>query len=285
LDLLALPEDWNLPIGRSPQHQVTVSDEVVCTLRAPGGKCLEYARQRVILENLGISLGNGAIIFTGRVTRKTDVIYVPDVSATFRVTARLGISPGGRLTVTVGEPEVELEQWYAKVFDFLSAKALKELVREGLRGALRASIQSGDVAGFFSADILGDLAALGGRANVAIKPRLESVEVRPSGVVLRGGAAVSKPSGSPRAALATLPASGPRRRILHAGGSWSPLGRIEEYRWTTGDGHAERTAGAGAAFVTEHEYQAPGVYEACLTVIDDRGQSASRCRKVRVRSA
>jgi len=281
-NLLALPEKWDLPIDRHPPHPVTVSDEVVCALRAPGGACLEYARQRVILESLDVSLRYGAIAFTGRVTQKTDVVYRPDVSATFRAEARLEISPGGRLVVAVGEPKVELEQWYAQVFDFLSSNALEQLVRDGLRGALAANIERGDVAGFFSADVLGDLAALGGSARVAVRPRPEAVEVRPAGVVLEGSAAVSGPSRSPSATFAALPAGGPLRRIFHAGGSWSPLGRIEEYRWTTGDGHTEVTTGADMRFVIEHEYQAAGEYEVCLTVTDAGGQSASRCRRVRV---
>jgi Protein of unknown function (DUF3892)/PKD domain len=281
-NLLALPEKWDLPIHRHPYHPVTISDEVVCVLRAPGGACLEYARQRVILESLDVSLRNGAIAFTGRVTQKTDVVYRPDVSARFQVEAKLEISAGGRLVVAVGEPEVELEQWYARVFDFLSSNALEQLVRDGLRGALAANIERGDVAGFFSAEVLGDLAALGGTARVAVRPRPETVVVRAAGVVLKGSAAVSTPSRSPSATFAALPAGGPLRRIFHAGGSWSPLGPIEEYRWTTGDGHTEVTTGPDARFVIEHEYQAGGEYEVCLTVTDAMGQTASRCRRVRV---
>ena len=109
------------PFGSGP---VTLSESTVCTIPTPFG-CVEYSNQRIILENLDVSLSNGAIVFSGLLTQKTDAWYVPDISATFLANTTLSIDSNQDLIVSVGQPEIQLQQWYAQVLNFFLMNTLK----------------------------------------------------------------------------------------------------------------------------------------------------------------
>ena len=87
-------------------------------------------------------------------------------------------------------------------------------------------------------------------------------------------------STQPVAALTTiLSSNSSTRQMLHGGMSWSPGGRITQYRWTFGDGQSETTVDTNIRLVTEHNYS-PGVYTVCLMITDDIGRTATNCSLV-----
>jgi hypothetical protein len=111
---------------------------------------------------------------------------------------------------------------------------------------------------------------------------LEDLEVRDAGLIAQGRLEVADIAAPPVATFAVLPARGEsRRRILHAGGSWAPGGRLTAFRWSLGDGDEEQLSGAQTRFVLEHEYP-PGTFTAQLTVTDDHGASASAAQALEV---
>lgn len=61
-----------------------------------------------------------------------------------------------------------------------------------------------------------------------------------------------------------------------AGASSDPDGKITGYRWTFGDGQGSEGLRA------EHVYERPGVYQAALTVTDDRGAASRAAAEIRI---
>lgn len=266
------------PNGPAP---VTISDRTVCTFPTPFG-CADHSRQRVFLDTFDVALESGRIVFSGGVRVATDAWYVPDVSATFRAEATLAVGANQTLSVSVSPPTVSVQGWFADVIDFLSSNALEDAVRDGVQSALQSGVAQGGLTSLFSTDTLTQLASLGSTASLQITPTATSVEIRSEAILIHGTVAVQNPSAAPSAAFVVLPGTSPTRRILHAGQSWAPGGRLTQFRWDFGDQHSETTLGDNVRFVAEHDY-APGVYRACLTVTDNLGRTAQTCRTMRVR--
>ncbi len=266
------------PLGGS---SVTISSTTICILPTPFG-CAAQARQRDILERFEVSLSWNKIVFSGQVTRIIDAPLVPNVTATFTAEATLAIGGNQELQVSVSQPQVQLGQWYAQVFNILTFDSIGTAVREAVRAALQSGVQQGQISNIFSSETLRALASLGTSVNLQIDPRATNVWVRPDGVVLNGTLAVANTSAPPEASIVTLPSSSsPLRRILYGGWSWAPGAQITRFQWDFGDGQSEVTDGTNARFVTEHNY-VPGEYTPCLTVTDGFGRTATNCSPMRV---
>jgi serine protease len=91
------------------------------------------------------------------------------------------------------------------------------------------------------------------------------------------GAPVNLP---PSASFVATGAVGPAPLTVgfDASGSFDPDGTINAYLWNFGNG------ATGTGVVTQHTYTSPGGYTARLTVIDDRGASASATVEIEVGS-
>jgi PKD domain len=262
------------PHGSTP---VQVSDQEVCTLPGPFGNCIDHSRQRVFVDHLDVSLQTGAIVFTGRLRVTTSAFYVPDIGANFTVPVTLSIETNQSLQISVGRTEVDVTGVFADIANFLSGGAIETIIKNGVQSALQTSLQQGQISGFFSSELLNQFASLGGTADLGITSRATSVEIRSDALIMHGEVTVMNRSAQPHAAFVSLrPENALTRRILHAGPSWAPGGRITEYHWDFGDGQSERSAGDTTRFVTEHDYQ-PGVYNTCLTVSDDLGRTRTAC--------
>lgn len=269
----------NLPPPHGSQP-ITISDRNVCVLDSPFG-CLNYARQRIILQSLDVSLEPDKIVFSGRVAERTDSWYVPDLDATFRAEVSLKIGPNQDLIVTVSQPTVQLDQWYAQVLDFISLHTIEGLVRDGVRSALQSGASQGEISSFISSALLRALSSYGSTANVQIGAAAAQVEIRGDAVIVHGQMNVGPVSAPPQSALGSLPASDvPWHLILYGGNSWVPGGRVTQLLWEFGDGQTLTQNGADARFVTAH-YYTPGVYTACLTVSDEEGSKSRSCTVVR----
>lgn len=259
---------------------VQVLDEEVCTLPGPFGWCLDYSRQRVFIDYLDVVIQTGAISFAGRLRVTTSAFYVPDINANFTVSVTLSIGADQSLQISVGQTEVDVTGVFADIATFLSGRAIETIIRNGVQNALQTGLQQGQVSGFFSSELLGQFASLGSTANLEITPNATFVEIRSEAVIVHGDVNVMNRSSRPHANFIALrPENALTRRILHAGASWAPGGRIIQYHWDFGDGQSEGTAGNNARFVTEHDYE-PGIYDTCLTVTDDLGRAQTSCLRL-----
>jgi PKD repeat protein len=91
---------------------------------------------------------------------------------------------------------------------------------------------------------------------------------------------VVAPNVVPSASFTATPATGraPLKARFDGSGSRDPDGSIRTYTWRFGDG------ASGAGKTTSHSYRRGGTFTVVLTVMDDRGASASTIRTVTVRS-
>jgi hypothetical protein len=268
------------PLGASP---VLIADERVCTLSAPIVGCIDYGQQQVVLEWLEIGLALGGVVVTGRVTQRNTAWYVPPVTASFTINLTVRFDQSARkLVVTADRPAVQIQQWYAQVFDFLSNRAMESAIREGVEEALLSGLGGDGLTSLFSSAVLQGLVTLGGSANVPVEAVVSAVETRPEGIVIHGSVQVLQMSAAPQANLRAYPSGrSPGGRLFHAGGSWAPGGEVVAYEWSFGDGQTAVSSGASISFTTEHEYRAAGTYQACVTVADADGRRATRCVVVR----
>jgi len=261
------------PIGNAP---VVVSDSTVCVLDTPFG-CVQTAQQQVILDSFDISLESGKIVLTGQATQKTAIWYIPDVSATFRAEATLSIGANQNLQVSISQPTIQLQQWYAQVFNFLSFNAIQSAVTNGVSSALSSGTQTGQISSLFSTQTLRALASIGMVVNLQLTPLATSVDIRPEAVIIHGTLTISQQFAPAEASLAVLTAtSSPVNLIFHGGNSWAPGGQIAQFDFDFGDGTHDTTSNTAARFVVQHNYN-PGTYNACLTITDGSAQSAKKC--------
>jgi hypothetical protein len=268
------------PHGTGP---IVLSEGDVCTLQAPLLGCLDTARQRVLLDGLELTLEPGGVVIAAQVSQRTDAWYVPDVSASVRIVARLVLDPTTqRLTVVVDPPSVQLQQWYAQVFNVLSSGTLERAVGDGVRTVLASDLPGGVLSGLISSDALQPIVSLGGAAQVPVGVVAESIEVTTGGIVLHGHLVVGGSASQPVAELVAIPsAASARTRILHAAGAWAPGNRIVAYQWTFGDGQSASSSGTAARVATTHAYATGGTYQACVRVEDEVGRTATKCLTVR----
>jgi hypothetical protein len=267
------------PIGAS---SVVVSQATVCLIPGLFGGCIDSAVQRTMLDSFDVGLTAGKIVFSGAVRQTADAWYVPDVSATFAAEATLSLSANQSISVSVSQPQVQVQQWYAQVFNFLSGDALRNVVRDGVAQALAAGAQQAGLTSLFSEATLRELAALGTAGLVPITPTANQVEVRADGIVIHGTLNVGSITRSPVAEFTRLRGSGGALdRIFNAGASWAPGNGIERADWSFGDGQLLNTSGTGVQIVARHQYAATGVYDACLTVEDAYGRTATVCQTLR----
>jgi len=229
------------------------------------------------LDSFDVLLADGAIVFEGQLRREG----TPVVTASYSAEVELQLV-GGRVQANVGKVKVQTREWYASLADFISGGAISAAVERGLRQSLGASA-GGRLTTFFSSELLREVAAVNSSRTVDADPVLERLELHDAGIVAQGRLEVADLEAPPVAAFAVLPSQrGPRWRILHAGGSWAPGGRLTGFRWALGDGDEEEVSGARTSFVLEHEFPA-GTFTTRLTVKDDRGASASAAQTLEVR--
>jgi hypothetical protein len=230
----------------------------------------------LFLDYFDVLLADGAIVFEGQLRRPGP----PAVTASYRAEVELELA-GGSVQATVGEVKVQTNEWYASLADFISGGAITGAVARGLRQSLGAGA-GGRLSTLFSGELLREVASVNTNRMIEVEPVVEDLEVRDAGIVAQGRLEVEDVAAPPVAAFTVLPGrGGAGRRILHAGGSWAPGGRLTEFAWSLGDGDEEQLSGAQTSFVLEHEYP-PGTYTAQLTVTDDRGASTSAAQPLEV---
>jgi hypothetical protein len=265
------------PNGTDP---VLISDQVVCTLRI-AGECLDSARRRVYLDSFDVSLGAGAVIFTGAARAVTDAWYMPEIHATFSFAARLSIDAAGQLAVTTDASTVDLSDWYADVFDFFSFGAIAQMVGTAFQKALMSPAAGEDISNLFSARVLNALASLGKAVQLAVAPRADTVLVLPDAIIIQGNVEVPELPRRPDAGFVVLRGATPGRRLLHGGACWAPGRALARLAWDFGDGATVQRAGTAERIVEEHDY-APGIYVATVTASDDAGHSFSYSERIAV---
>lgn len=275
-----LERDWALALS---EHLVTerIRDQLwqdIGALPPPFGDnpVVLPGTTDLFLDSFDVLLADGAIVFEGQLRRPGP----PVVTASYRAEIELDLTDGG-VRATVGEVRVQTNEWYASLADFISGGAITAAVARGLRQSLGAGA-GGRLTSLFSGDLLREVASVNTSRMIEAEPVLEDLEVRDAGIVAQGRLEVTDIAAPPVAAFVVLPArGGSRRRILHAGGSWAPGGRLIAFRWSLGDGQQKQLSGAQARFVLEHEYP-PGTFTAQLTVTDDRGASTSAAQVLEV---
>lgn len=266
------------PYGSSP---VLISDQVVCTLEI-SDSCFDHARRRVYLDRFMVSLSPGAIIFSGTARAVTDAWYTPDVSADFSFACTVSLDTNQQLTLTMGVSNIDFNQWYAEVFNWLTFGALQDVVKNAFRHALLSDQAHQDLSGLFSSSVIGKLAALGKSVAVCTTPQADSVVVLDDAVIFSGSVTVAEASRSPVTDLIVLRRNGePDIRIFQGGGSWAPGGDLAEVDWSFGDGSTVIQRGDDVRLAVEYRYL-PGEYVAKLCVVDRAGRSFSHSTLVRV---
>ncbi len=226
------------------------------------------AGSSIYIDYLELGLADGEVVLSGRAIRDVD----PVVSANFRLTFVVGLTNAGLLTVSLDDVTVDVVEWYARLFDFLSGSALSRALRDGLREAISASGGDG-VASFLSADLIGAIARAGTVRDVDIRPRVSWASVSPGGLVIGGNLRVPAQR-RPRAVLTAVPGAVGAPVVLYGGGSSVPGGSVSEVRWDFGDGTSEVLTGTDRALVAGHRY-APGRHRVQLTIAGEDGGEGS----------
>ena len=275
------PADWAISLSRAylaSRVYATLATELGAAPPPAGAEpVLLDADENLYLDLLELGLGNGLIVLSGKLRRDA----TPEVTATFRGEFGLALTATGLVSAELGDVEVEVGEWYAQLFDFLSGSALTNALKKGLRAALSGDSGSGSkLASFFSADLIRSLATAGTERTVSLTPKVTSVDVAPEGLQISGDLNVrARPR--PRAVLRVLSASPTAPAVLYGGASAVPGGDVREARWDFGDGSQAQLGGADRALVAGHVY-ASGGYSAKLTVVADDGQEHSATAKLNV---
>lgn len=261
------------PLGDSP---VQLYNQ--CTIRV-GNSCWNH--QIAKLMRLDVSIESGAIVFSGRIKVRNTGLLIPDFNVEFTVKATVYIGANQSLQVSVGEPKVDIKEWYADVINWVLGGQIKNIARNGVR-SIAQSFQ-GEVCSFFSSQMLSELASVGSMDRLEIIPIARTVEILPEAMIIHGDLSVADTDAPPIADFVQIPVEGDTFRwVLDAGDSWAPGGTITEYRWDFPD-RTEVTQQTNARFVTEYRYRPLGVLEPpeiCLTVTDNKFRSATTCGPV-----
>lgn len=276
-------QDWALAL--SAQYLI---DQLLSRLDAElGALPPPYGPVPVLLDSSGgadsyldtfvVALVPGAIEVTGEVRREAPGIF-GTVSAGWSATITLALGPQQTIVTTVNEPAVTLHEWYAVVGNFVTGGKIASTAAALLHDQFSGGISGAGVDALMG-DIVGRLAAAGLTAQIPVAITATAIEIRPDAVVLHGTVNATIGPEPPHAALVPLQGSDPDRLTLHAGGSWAPGGQLASISFDFGDGSSETHAGLDAALVTDHTYS-PGLYSACVTVIDQAGRSATKCVSV-----
>ena len=275
------PADWAISLSRAylaSRVYATLATELGAAPPPAGAApVLLDAAENLYLDLLELGLGNGLIVLSGRLRRDA----TPEVTATFRAEFALALTATGLVTAELGEVDVEVGEWYAQLFDFLSGSALTNALKKGLRTALSGDSGSGSkLASFFSADLIRSLATAGTERTVSLTPKVTGVDVSPAGLQIRGDLNVrARPR--PRALLRVQSGPSGAPAVLYGGASAVPGGDVSEARWDFGDGSQAQLGGSDRALVAGHVY-ASGGYSAKLTVVGDDGQEHSATAKLKV---
>lgn len=233
------------------------------------------AHESIYVDYLELCLEHDAVVLHGRAIRDVD----PVVSAFFRVRFTIGLTATGLVTVSTDDIDVDVVEWYAKVFDFLSGSALSRALRDGLRASIASSGGTGGMSAFLSGDLISAIARAGTIRDISVNPRVTSVSVEPGGLII-GGVFKASPRPRPQAILTALTGAPGAPTVLYGGGSLVPGGVVREVRWDFGDGTTQTLSGADRTLVAGHTYAA-GRYSARITVIGEDGREGSDSASVR----
>jgi hypothetical protein len=272
-----LERDWAIAISAPlfiAQVRKAVGEEMGRLPPPIGPQPIRLPGADTILYSLDFYLDEGVISAAGEV----GLFGPPAVKARYQADLSLALDAEQRLTTQVENVTVQVNEWYAQIFDYITGGRLTDAVARGVRTALATGAGGRRLTDFFSTGLLRELAAAGTIAEIEAVPTAETLAISPAGILVQGSVDVRQPRERPRAEIVPV-AIEAGRAVLHAGQSWAPGGNIAGFRWEFGDGQAEETAGAQAAFVVSHEY-ATGNYEACVTVTDDAGEADRACVRV-----
>lgn len=262
------------PYGPSP---IKISEADVCVVREPiTGECLETARRRVYLDRFDVSLDSAGVVFSGTARAQTDSWMVPDVSANFVMNTKLSLDDTGKLTITLDHSSIDLNEWYAEVFNFITFGSLEDMTRAGFESALMSPAASDDLTSLFSGSVLSKLVSFGRTVHVGLDVQATSVGSSTAAVIFRGTVTVASPSRLPVARLAVLRPPLPTiQRYFDAGSCWAPGKILTAMAWDFGDGTVVTRGGGDIRLQESHDYS-PGRYVVKLTVTDNEGGVASQ---------
>jgi hypothetical protein len=228
----------------------------------------------VYLDTFSVIVGTGKIDITG-VVRRVAAGPFGTITANWTATITLALNSAQRIEAAVSEPDVQLYEWYAVVGNFVTGGQIATTVAQVIHDQLAGGLANTGVDSLVSATV-GRIAASGTTANVPIGVHAADVEIRPDAIVVHGTITTLGTPEPPHVALTAMQGHDPGRLTLHAGGSWAPGGELTSIAFDFGDGSNQTSAGPNAALVTDHTY-IPGAYNACVTITDQLGRTASTC--------
>ena len=224
----------------------------------------------VSLTSLTADLDNAGVVLAGSLSS-------PGGDATFTASVALRLSANGSITSDPPTVTVDVQGLFASIADFVSAGAVRNAIRDGVRAAFGGS---GSRASFLTADFFGEVAAVGQLRQVAIRPRAQSLIVSPTGIRITG-TATTEPNPAPVAALDALVKGS--RVLLAASGSWAPGQHLVAAEFDFGDGGGPTDfAGTDLALSAIRDL-APGSYTAQVQIEASDGRLATRTCRYRVR--
>jgi hypothetical protein len=263
-----------LPPPNGP-GDVLLSDSTICVLPNPFGGCIATADQKVFLESLSITLQNGKVAITGSLKQITYVVVPITVTANFQASATLSIGPNQSLQVTVSQPSVQLQEWYAQLLNDVLGGAFTTAIANGIQAALQSSGGSA-LSNLISPNTFQALTSLGGTAAVNLSLNLNAVSISPQAIITQGSLTVHNINVAPVSDVVALRGPSALTLNLNALNSWSPAHYATSFLWDFGDGSPQfQSSNTVPAVAVSHAWPAPGQYVVNLTVSNEAGGVSS----------
>jgi hypothetical protein len=278
-----LSADWRVALGRgyvARQLYVQMADKLG-SAPPPAGPSPVSLGDGVSLKVLEVSLTDNGLTLSGILSKSafSEADPFAEITAEFSLPVTLSLTQSHAINVEFGTATVSLNEWHAKIVDFLSGSALSRAVRDGIRAAL-ADQTRGQLAGFFSAQLLQDLLTFGTTANLRLKPDLQTFRVDRHALVVTGR--LPMPSVPKPVAVLRALVHGDGTATLDASGSWAPGGEIDAVEWRFGDGTSIDLSGDDLKFIVHYHYPGPGSYRASVKVSGSDGQNATAFEQVTI---
>ncbi len=264
------------PMGNT---RLKISESRHCVLRIFGA-CIGRYTSNVFIETMDIILIQGHIFINGSIKVENSGI-IPDINSSFRVRLSLAIN-NNQLQIRTDSIEADATGFFSDIANFFLGNDIEEQVVREIRRTIQGNIQNGQFSRIFTKDFVMRGASWRSNTNFDFDLLATSVDIQTDGIILIGQLAIMNPSSyeaksEPRV---LRPQRELTRRFFHGGLSWSPGDTLTKYHWEFGDGQQDIKEGNQAKFLTQHTYDTPGSYDACLTVINLNGKTAKSCVRI-----
>lgn len=263
-----------LPPPLGPNH-VLLSDSTVCVLPNPFGGCIASADQKVFLESLNIALQNGQIAISGTLSQTTYVLVPITVTASFQASATLSIGPGQVLQISVSQPSVQLQQWYAQLLNDILGGAFTTAIANGIQASLQSSGGSA-LSNIVSPATLQAITSLGGSASINVGVTTDTVSITSDAIITQGSLDVQGLNVFPVASAVAVRGPAALTLNLNALASWAPAHRETLLSWDFGDGSPQfNSSDTVPGVAVSYTWAAAGEYLVTLVVSNEDGMATS----------